>query len=491
MRVGEDGLPDGGVFRPERSSAVSDQQADTLVLFGISGDLAHKMVLPALYALHAGGRLPVRVVGVARDIGDRAEFLARLRKDLADRIGDFDPTAFDGLAARMSVIDGDYGDPTTFARLADALGRPGLVVHYLAVPPSVFATVAEGLAVAGLAANARLVVEKPFGHDAASARQLNAELHRFFPEQRLFRVDHYLGKEAVEDLLVLRFANALFEPLWNRTHVASVQITMAESFDVANRGAFYDSVGTVRDVLQNHLLQVLALLAMDPPLGQSATALRGEKVRLLKAVRTPTGSDLVRGRYAGYLDTDGVAPGSRTETYAAVRLHIDNWRWADVPFTIRAGKAMAATTLEVVAELRRPPLLLFCPADRARPAPNLIRLPLQPHLRLSFDLLAKQPGAGYLTTPVRATADLTRRFGSGPAAYERVLTEALAGDPREFARQDMVEEAWRIVDPLLDAPGEPVEYARGSWGPVEADRLTAAGHWYPLEHTSDHRDRPK
>jgi len=463
--------------------------ASTLVLYGITGDLAHKMVLPALYALEARGELPVSVVGVARGVGEPNALLTRQRDTMQTESADFDAAAFDRLAAKTTLVDGDYNDPATFTRLADQVDRNGFLVHYLAVPPGLFATVANGLATAGLAENARLVVEKPFGHDRDSARQLNRQLQRVFPEQRLFRVDHYLGKEAVEDLLVLRFANALFEPLWNRTHIASVQITLAEAFDVASRGAFYDAVGAIRDVVQNHLLQVLALLAMDPPVDQSADALRDEKVRLLKAVRTPTAADMVRGRYTGYLDTTGVAPGSRTETFAALRLYIDNWRWADVPFVIRSGKALAATTLEVIAELRQPPQMLFCPSDAARPEPNFVRLPLQPRMRLSFDLLAKSPGAGYRTAPIRATADLDRRLGTGPAAYERVLADALAGDPHEFAREDMVEQAWRVVDPLLDRRDDPIDYPRGSWGPTEADRLTLAGRWYPLQHTSDGRDQ--
>lgn len=458
---------------------MSGPRADTLVLFGITGDLARKLVLPALYQLAARGEVTVPIVGVALSTWNDDELHQHIR-DAVAAVGPIDEAVLAKLLARTSLVRGDYADAATFAELAQHVSGACFLAHYLAVPPSLFAIIAEGLTAAGLAGHARLVVEKPFGHDLASARDLNVRLHRCFPEERIFRVDHYLGKEPVQDLLVLRFANLLFEPIWNRYHVNSVQITMAETYDVADRGSFYDTVGTIRDVIQNHLLQVMAYLAMEPPSSALAQAERDEKVKLLSAVRTADLADLVRGQYTGYLDTPGVRPGSTTETFAALRLFVDNWRWADVPFVIRAGKCLPVKALEVLVELRRPPAMLFSSADADRPPPNLIRLGIQPHAGLTLHLLAKQPGAAEVTREIPVSVDFSQALGSMQEAYEHVLASAIEGDPRHFASEDTLEQAWRIVGPVLDRSDTPVPYQPGSWGPEQANRLAPSGCWYPV-----------
>jgi glucose-6-phosphate 1-dehydrogenase len=458
---------------------MSGPRADTLVLFGITGDLARKLVLPALYRLAARDEVAVPIVGVARSRWTEDALHQHIRDAIA-AAGPLDEAVLGKLLARTSLVRGDYDDAATYQKLAQHVSGASFLVHYLAVPPSLFATVTEGLASAGLATHARLVVEKPFGHDLASAGELNAELHRYFPEEGIFRVDHYLGKEPVQDLLILRFANLLFEPIWNRHHINSVQITMAETYDVADRGSFYDAVGTIRDVIQNHLLQVLAYLAMEPPSCALAEAERDEKVKLLTAVRTADPADLVRGQYTGYRDTRGVRPGSTTETYAAMRLFIDNWRWADVPFVIRAGKCLPVTALDVIVELHRPPAMLFASADADRPQPNLIRLRIQPNAGLTLHLLAKQPGAAELTREIPVSVDFSQALGSMQEAYEHVLAGAVEGDPRHFASEDTLEQAWRIVAPLLDRNDTPARYQPGSWGPLLADRLVPDWSWYPV-----------
>jgi len=448
---------------------------DVLVLFGVTGDLAKKKILPALYRLTERGELTVPVVGVALTDWDDDALRAHVADCVHASIPDVDAAVLGRLQASTHLVAGDYAEPGTFAALAKAVPEGAFAVHYLAVPPSLFGTVADGLAAVGLAERARLVVEKPFGHDLASAEALDALLATHYSEDQLFRVDHFLGKEPVEDLLVLRFANTLLEPLWTRQWIDRIEITMAEDFDVADRGSFYDAVGTVRDVVQNHLLQVMAYLLMEAPLTDAADDQRDAKHALLRAVRTLDPAEVVRGRYAGYLDTPGVAPDSTTETYVAATFHVDNWRWAGVPVHLRAGKALPVTVLDVVAVLKPPPRPLFGVGQ-----PDRIRLRLQSGAGVTFTLLAKRPGAGDVPVEIPVTADFREVLGTMHEPYERIFADALAGDPAHFARMDTIEEAWRIVGPILDDADAPLEYPRGSWGPEAAATVPGPQGWVEL-----------
>jgi len=455
-------------------------QADALVFFGATGDLAYKQIFPALQALIRRHHLEIPIIGVARSGWDIERLRARARQSL-EQHGGVDATAFAKLASLLRYVEGDYHDSRTYTRLREALGDARAPLHYLAIPPSMFAEVAEGLAKSGCAKHARVVVEKPFGRDAASARELDAILHSVFGESAIFRIDHFLGKEPVQNILYTRFANLLFEPIWDRTDVRSMQITLAESFGVQGRGHFYEEAGAIRDVIQNHLLQVLACLAMDPPTGGSVDAMRDEKARLLKAVHPLAPGDIVRGQFRGYKSEEGVAPDLQVETFAAVRLFIDSWRWADMPFYIRAGKCLLLTANEVVVEFKRPPRKTF--AENVPVASNHVRLRLSPEVVIALSVRAKRSGEGMIGEDVELMA--THQRGDEMEPYERLLGDALHGDSSLFARQDALEAQWRIVDPVLGNVTPVYEYPVGSLGPREADRVIACDDgWFnprPME----------
>jgi glucose-6-phosphate 1-dehydrogenase len=450
-------------------------ESDALVLFGITGDLAYRKLFPALHHLARRGRLRMPVIGVARPGWTREQLIDRARRSIEENGNGLDEEAFGQLASNLRYVDGDYRDDVTFRKLKTMLRDARRPLHYLAIPPSLFDDVIGRLDGAGCAQGARVVVEKPFGRDLSSARSLNRTLHRVFDEDDVFRIDHFLGKEPVQNLMYFRFANSFLEPVWNRNNVKCVQLTMAERFGVEGRGRLYEELGAIRDVVQNHLLEVVTMLTMEPPACGGCGAERDEKAKVLSAIRPFSRGTLIRGQYEGYREEDDVDPKSQVETYAALQLHIDSWRWADVPFFIRAGKKLATTATEVVVNFRRPPQRLF---DEPLPRGNYLRFRLGPDkVSIALGVRVKSPGEAMTG---RETELFVCNEGAGEmAAYERLLGDALRGDPMLFARADSVEAAWELVDEILGQADSVVPYAPGSWGPQAADRMTEPyGGWY-------------